>query len=211
MFSECHRPHQDHLGTRRLTLNEQIAGCARCPLRSRCEAVVCGENGSLYDSRSGIFLVGERADQEDELMQSPFSSRPGMLLFKLMMEAGVAPERCYRTLAVKCATRKASDVKAIHIRTCGTWLIHEIQALKPRVIVTLGAVPTRLLLNLPTKMRMEEVKGTFHSVTFPFLTTTVAPWYGANHILQRGKAVDRETVEFFKKVKHVCEAQVALP
>jgi DNA polymerase len=130
-------------------------------------------------------------------MGRPFEGREGRLLKKLLREAGLAD--VYLTLAVKCLPIPAKAVYQCNINACKTWLWKELQAVAPRVVVTLGPIPTRLLLKLKSSFRMQDVVGQFHDV--PFMSALVAPWYSPRWVLSHGSKADKQAVEFFKQVK----------
>jgi len=173
-------------------LLSEIAACSNCPLHSSC--LPLPPAGS---DKAAIMMVGERPDSEADLMREPFAGREGRLLDRLLKEAGLAREEVFLTYVVKCASKEEPSESTI--ATCKSWLWKEIQALRPRVIVTLGKLPTRLLLKLKKSVALKEVVGRFERVEF--MTALVAPWFHPAYILQRGKKVDAATVAFFKEVK----------
>lgn len=173
--------------------------CSKCPLRGGCGQVVWGAGPA--DAR--LLLVGETPGAEEDLMGEPFVSRDGRLLTRLLSDAGIARDRCYLTYAVKCDPGRTA-VTDDHVNACRGWLWQELKRVDPKVVVTLGKLPARLLLGLKKSFKMGDVAGEFRPVAY--MGAVVAPWYSPNHVLQRGRAADAEAVEFFKRVKEQLDA-----
>lgn len=153
-----------------------------------------------------FMFVGEKPDDEDELMESPFFSREGQLLRKLLNQSDIPLDDCYLTYAIKCRVNTVHTPARMmkFAKVCRHWLDLEIEQLKPKVIVTLGRIPASLLLNLKSKDSMSDVVARDWGV----LSRPVMPWYSPNHILQHGKKCDAATIEFLKKVKVVANADM---
>jgi uracil-DNA glycosylase family 4 len=167
--------------------------CRRCDRRSKCQQVVPG----VGPASASIMFVGEVADPEDDLLGRPHSGRAGQLLqVRLLPAAGIDPASCYFTLAVKCA---GAAVREQEVQACRGWLWQELQEVKPRVVVTLGAIPTRLLLRLKKSFKMGDVVGRFHAVDY--MSALIAPWYSPGWVLQRGKKDVGEAVRFLISIK----------
>lgn len=156
-------------------------GCDKCELSGN---VVWGR-GVV---RPALFLVGDYSTSEDDLMGRPFSGRGGDLVRKLLREAGIDPESCYFTNAVKCHPNENKAPKAGPVKACKNWLNIELEKVRPKAVVAMGGLASRVL-------KLKEVGGI--SVGEP----KVASWYSPGHILRCGRAVHDATVEFFKKVK----------
>jgi DNA polymerase len=138
-------------------------------------------------------LVGEHPGAEEDLIGEPFSDRAGALLKKLLADAGIASY--YATYAVKCWPNGKVPRKAERV-ACSAWLWAELRSVNPRVVISLGRVPSRLLLG--KQIVFEDVLGTFQHADY--MKASVAVWHSASHILSRGKKVTEETVSFFKSV-----------
>lgn len=174
-------------------LVEETKKCNRCPLHKSCNQVVGG-----LGPPASLFIVGEVSDKEDDIIGEPFSNVAGKLLRKLMTEAGLNTEDTYFTNSVKCKTKK---LMSNHIDSCKFWLWKELQLIKPRVVLTLGMLPTKLLLNLKSTFKMKDVVGNAHPVSY--IDANIFPWYHPNYIFNRGKDLDTKTVEFFKQIKEL--------
>ncbi|BBZ49044.1 uracil-DNA glycosylase [Mycobacterium heidelbergense] len=99
-------------------------------------------------------LVGEQPGDQEDRAGLPFVGPAGRLLARALDEAGIDPALTYQTNAVKHFkfTRKGGK-RRIHqkpsrteVVACRPWLIAEIEAVRPRVIVCLGATAAQSLL-----------------------------------------------------------------
>lgn len=68
-----------------------------------------------------------------------------------------------------------------------------------QVIITLGAIPTGLLLKLPKSFKLKEYLGK----TYSFQNKKLVPWYSASHLLIKGKKLEQETVKLFSTIKEI--------
>jgi DNA polymerase len=99
-------------------------------------------------------LVGEQPGDQEDRAGEPFVGPAGRLLARALEDAGIDPGLVYETNAVKHFkfTRKGGK-RRIHqkpgrteVVACRPWLIAEIDAVRPQVIVCLGATAAQSLL-----------------------------------------------------------------
>jgi DNA polymerase len=101
-----------------------------------------------------LMLVGEQPGDQEDRAGEPFVGPAGRLLARALEDAGIDPVLTYQTNAVKHFkfTRKGGK-RRIHqkpnrteVVACRPWLIAEIEAVAPEVIVCLGATAAQSLL-----------------------------------------------------------------
>jgi uracil-DNA glycosylase family protein len=121
---------------------KDIDACRRCPLWERATQGVPGEG----PRRARIMFVGEQPGDEEDLQGKPFVGPAGRLLRRAMVEAGIEADDAYVTNAVKHFSWEPRGKRRIHktpaqreIAACHDWLDAELSAVKPAVVVTLGA------------------------------------------------------------------------
>ncbi|MCV7090725.1 UdgX family uracil-DNA binding protein [Mycobacterium interjectum] len=131
-------------------LQAAAGGCHGCPLYADATQTVFGHG---YPG-APIMLVGEQPGDQEERAGLPFVGPAGRLLARALGDAGVDPALTYQTNAVKHFkfTRKGGK-RRIHqkpsrteVVACRPWLIAEIEAVRPQVIVCLGATAAQSLL-----------------------------------------------------------------
>ena len=130
------------------TLRRQAATCTRCPLYARATQTVFGEGVS-----GRLMLVGEQPGDVEDRAGRPFVGPAGTLLRELLAEAGIAEEETYVTNAVKHFKWRQGGKRRIHdkpnraeVDACGHWLTLELAAVRPRLVVCLGATAAQALL-----------------------------------------------------------------
>lgn len=141
-------------------LRREAAGCTRCPLHENATQTVFGE-GAV----GGLFLVGEQPGDVEDGEGRPFVGPAGRLLRELLTEAGIDEESCYVTNSVKHFKWRPVGKRRIHdkpnwaeIRACGHWLELELAAVRPALVVCLGATAAQALLGRAA--RVGKLRGT---------------------------------------------------
>ena len=131
----------------------QIDACRACPLGAqRIQAVPgCGSE------KAEVMFIGEGPGFKEDHEGKPFIGRSGQLLDKIMASIGLSRQTVYIANIVKCHPMKNPKDPESHgndrapspeeMAACRGWLEAQIRAIKPKVIVTLGAVPARALLD----------------------------------------------------------------
>jgi uracil-DNA glycosylase family protein len=158
-------------------LREAAAGCKACDLWKTGTQTVFGEG----TSKAEVMFVGEQpGDQEDQLGK-PFVGPAGKVLDQALEEAGIDRSLAYVTNVVKHFKWQARGKRRIHqkpnwreISACRPWLDAELEIVKPRVLVCLGATAAQALLGRDfrvTKRRGEPVE----SELAPVVIATVHP------------------------------------
>jgi len=172
---------------------EMVSDCDKCELRSKCNQVIAGHGPE--DAK--LMVVGEYPGSEEDLLGEPFVGRDGLLISKLLKQAGF--EKYYKTLAVKCESRTAPPEASI--QACKSWLRQEVESLRPKVILALGKTPTRLLLNLKKSLKLSDYLGKVHAVNYT--SAKIAVWHSSQLLLKSGQKSDIETVRFLTSLKEL--------
>ena len=126
-------------------------------------------------------LVGEQPGDQEDLAGEPFVGPAGQLLRAALEDAGFDPAEVYLTNAVKHFKWQARGKRRIHERpnreevlACRMWLDEEIAAVRPEMIVALGATAAGTLLGSAAKVTRD--RGTFVPSTLaPLVSLTVHP------------------------------------
>ena len=130
-------------------LAQAAAACRRCHLWEPATQVVFGEGPA--DAR--MMMVGEQPGDQEDLAGRPFVGPAGQLLDRAIKEAGIDRGTVYVTNAVKHFKFEPRGKRRIHakpdlaeIRACNVWLEEERRAVKPVLVVMLGATAARAVL-----------------------------------------------------------------
>jgi DNA polymerase len=153
-----------------------IEACRKCRLWERATQGVPGEGSR----KAALMFVGEQPGDAEDAVGRPFVGPAGQLLRRLLDEAGVDTETVYITNAVKHFSWEPRGKRRIHktptqreIAACHDWLDAEIAAIRPRVIVALGAVGLRALL--PGKATISGARGS--SLAHPSGAVVIATYH----------------------------------
>lgn len=149
--------------------------CKNCDLYKHGTQTVFGEGGQS----AKIMLVGEQPGNQEDLEGHPFVGPAGKLLDSALAEAGIDCKTVYVTNAVKHFKWEPRGKRRIHkkpnateIAACRPWLDAEIAAVKPRIIVCLGATAAQALLG--REFRVTQHRGEImESPLAPMVMATV--------------------------------------
>lgn len=123
-------------------LEREATGCTLCDLHHSRTKVVFGEG----DTDADLFILGDRPSRHDDLQGKPFVGGAGNILTNALADAGLTREECYVATVVKCLPIPASAMGRPEVEECAPYLLEQLGHVRPRVIVTLGAFVTQLLL-----------------------------------------------------------------
>ena len=123
-------------------LRAEAANCRACPLWKDATQTVFGEG----PQNAQIMLVGEQPGDKEDLAGKPFVGPAGQMLDRALDEAGIDRSKVYVTNAVKHFKFVSRGKIRLHqkpntaeIRACRPWYERERAALKPSLVVAMGA------------------------------------------------------------------------
>ena len=124
------------------TLREEAADCRACPLWKDATQTVFGEGPPT----ARIMLVGEQPGDKEDLAGKPFVGPAGQMLDRALEEAGIDRSKVYVTNAVKHFKFVPRGKIRLHqkpntpeIKACRQWYERELAAIKPDLVVAMGA------------------------------------------------------------------------
>jgi uracil-DNA glycosylase family protein len=158
-------------------LREAAAECTACHLYRNATQTVFGEGPET----AVVMLVGEQPGDVEDRAGHPFVGPAGKLLDRCLIDAGIDRSRTYVTNVVKHfkwvprgPRRIHSKPGSVEIEACFPWLEAEIAAVKPRVIVALGATAAQALFGRAFRVSKERGR-TVPSELAPYALATVHP------------------------------------
>ena len=141
-------------------LRKRAAGCRDCPLWANATQTVFGEG----NARARLMFVGEQPGDREDLEGHPFVGPAGRILSQAMDAAGIERDRVYITNAVKHFKWEPRGKRRLHkspaqreIEACYQWLQGEMDAIRPAVVVCLGATAAKTLLG--PRFRITQSRG----------------------------------------------------
>jgi uracil-DNA glycosylase family protein len=158
-------------------LQRAAAGCQACGLYRNATQTVFGDG----PRSASVMMVGEQPGDREDIEGEPFVGPAGRLLDKALADAGISRRDVYITNVVKHFKWKPRGKRRLHqkpnaeeIAACRPWLDGELQVVKPKVVVCLGATAAKALLG--PKFRVTKQRGEFVEPGFaPLATATVHP------------------------------------
>ena len=142
------------------SLRHAAEGCRGCDLWENATQTVFGEGAQ----KSTVMFVGEQPGDREDIVGKPFVGPAGRVLDEALAEAGIERSRVYVTNAVKHFRWVRRGKRRLHekpntqqVRACRPWLEAEIESVRPRLLVLMGATAAQSLLG-PT-FRVTQHRG----------------------------------------------------
>jgi DNA polymerase len=139
-------------------LNAAAHACRGCDLYKAATQVVFGAG----PRSARVMFVGEQPGDQEDRHGEPFVGPAGAVLQKAMEDAGIPRDTAYVTNAVKHFKWEPRGKRRIHkkpraseIKACRPWLDAELRAVKPRVVVCLGATAAQSMLGPQFKLMQQ--------------------------------------------------------
>lgn len=158
-------------------LSELAQQCRGCDLWERATQAVLGEGTPGAE----VMFVGEQPGNREDLEGRPFVGPAGKLLRGALAQAGIDRKQIYITNIVKHFKSTARGKLRIHkkpkaeeIAACRPWLEAEIERVRPKVIVCLGATAAHALISPDFRVSIQRGEM-MKSTTAPLITATVHP------------------------------------
>ena len=124
-------------------LNRECLGCVRCGLCETRTNLVFG----VGNEKSGIMLVGEGPGEQEDLQGVPFVGRAGQLLDDMLRMIDLDRTKVYIANVVKCRPPKNRDPLPEEEDACWGWLSRQIEIVQPRIIICLGRIAAKMLID----------------------------------------------------------------
>jgi uracil-DNA glycosylase len=146
----------------------RATGCDGCPLGSQKGLI--GPVLFRGDPNADLMFIGEAPGEDEDKTGEPFVGRSGKLLNKIVAAIGLEnPESVYFGNTCKCrpiapagSGKKNVPPKAESIKACRPFLDQEVEQVKPKLIVLLGAPAVKNVLPAVGKKKMGDIVGTLH-------------------------------------------------
>lgn len=130
-------------------IREALPSCKGCELYRFATQVVPGRGAK----KASLMLVGEQPGDQEDIQGEPFVGPAGGVLRKVLDELRIEVDDVYLTNAVKHFKFKQTGKRRLHesprmseITACKPWLRAELDAVKPAVVLCLGATAAKSLL-----------------------------------------------------------------
>jgi uracil-DNA glycosylase family 4 len=149
-------------------IREDLGDCTRCGLHKQGrKQIVFGVGNPTAE----LMFIGEAPGADEDLQGEPFVGRAGQLLNNMIKAMGLEREQVYIANIIKCRPPGNRTPERDECETCSPFLMRQIEVIKPKAIVALGAVAAKTLLAINAPMtelrgRWYDFRGTKLAVTY---------------------------------------------
>lgn len=179
------------------TVRAELGDCQRCGLGASRTKLVYG----VGNPNARLVLVGEAPGREEDLQGEPFVGEAGRLLDKILQAMGMRREDVYICNVLKCRPPNNRDPFPEEVATCEAFLVRQIAAIRPQVIIGLGRFAVHSLLK--TKAPISKLRGEWQEYQNIPLMPTYHPAY-----LLRNPEGKRDVWEDMKQVLRRLQSDV---
>lgn len=162
-------------------IRSQALVCKLCPLSENRTNTVFGDG--MIPTK--VMFIGEAPGADEDIQGLPFVGRAGHLLDQILQEINWNRKDMYITNIVKCRPPENRAPLPHEISKCNKYLKFQIDYIKPKLIVLLGAVSVQTILGIfiPNIKSMKEMRGNIYE----FNGLKYLPTYHPAYILRNQK------------------------
>jgi uracil-DNA glycosylase len=151
-------------------IREDLGDCTRCRLHQQGrKQIVFGVGNPNAD----LMFIGEAPGADEDQQGEPFVGRAGQLLNNMIKAMGLQREDVYIANIIKCRPPGNRTPERDECETCSPFLMRQIEVIRPKVIVALGAVAAKTLLAINAPM--SELRGHWYDFRGTRLAVTYHP------------------------------------
>lgn len=181
------------------TIREDIGDCTRCKLhKAGRHHIVFG----VGNPQAELMFVGEAPGRDEDLQGTPFVGRAGQKLTQIIEAIGLKRDDVYIANVIKCRPPENRNPDPDEVETCEPFLVRQIDAIHPKVIVALGTFAARSLLK--TADPISRLRGRVYDYRGAKLVPTFHPAF-----LLRNPGCRRDVWEDMKKVRGLLSGEQA--
>lgn len=129
-------------------LEESIINCKNCKLCTNRRNIVLGEG----NKNAQIMFIGDGPRTEEDIQGKPFVGKDGQLMDRAFEGIGLDKNKIYITNLIKCRIPNNKILEKEEITECLNYLRNEVILIKPKIIVLLGNVVLKNILNKDLEM-----------------------------------------------------------
>src|SRR5579859_4966507 len=171
--------------------------CTRCKLHRGRTKLVFGDG----NPKAELVFVGEGPGRDEDQQGLPFVGRAGKLLTQMIEAMGLQRKDVYICNVVKCRPPENRTPEKEEVETCSPFLLRQLDAIAPKVIVCLGSIAAQTLLE--TNRGISHFRGEWMDFRRTKLMATYHPAY-----LLRNPSAKGEVWKDLQKVMAVLGLQL---
>ncbi len=167
LFESFSRVADDNL----LKIRTDLGECTRCKLHRTRNKIVFGDG----NPKAELVFVGEGPGHDEDMQGLPFVGRAGKLLTQMIEAMGLQRKDVYICNVVKCRPPENRAPEKDEVAECSPFLLRQIDAIAPKVIVCLGATAAKTILE--TDRGISQFRGQWLEFRGRKLMATYHPAY----------------------------------
>jgi DNA polymerase len=173
----------------------EVAACRRCGLHAGRRNAVPGEGAE----KPLVLVVGEGPGADEDRTGRPFVGAAGKYLDKWLAAVELSREaNCFIANVVKCRPPGNRDPQPEEAAACRPFLERQIELLRPRAILTVGRIASRLLLG------REDPIGALRGRAYEYQGVPLVPTFHPSAVL-RDASLRRAVWEDLKRLKSILD------
>ena len=129
-------------------LCERVSQCTRCALHTTRTQTVFARGCP----QASLMIIGEAPGFHEDKQGEPFVGRAGLLLDKMLLSIGLSPQDVYIANVLKCRPPNNRDPNREEIEQCQGFLMEQIAAVNPKVILAVGRFAGQFIVNRPDSL-----------------------------------------------------------
>jgi uracil-DNA glycosylase len=180
-------------------VREELGDCRRCKLAAGRSLIVFGDGAP----RASLMFIGEGPGAEEDRQGLPFVGAAGQLLNNMLSKLGLKREEVYIANVVKCRPPGNREPEADEVGACLPFLKRQIEAIRPRVIITLGRVATQALLG--TQAPLTRLRGNWQR----YRQIPVMPTFHPSYLLRFPKERHKTWEDMQQVMEHLASHETA--
>jgi uracil-DNA glycosylase len=154
-----------------LKIREDLGECTRCKLHKTRHSIVFGDG----NPKAQLVFVGEGPGHDEDMQGLPFVGRAGKLLTQMIEAMGLQRSDVYICNVVKCRPPENRQPEKDEVAECSPFLMRQIDAIAPKVIVCLGSTAAQTILE--TNRGISQFRGQWLEFRGRKLMATYHPAY----------------------------------
>ena len=137
-------------------LGVEVATCKQCPLHASRKQTVFG----VGPASARLMFIGEAPGEREEQQGEPFVGPAGQLLNAMLRAIDLKREDAYIANILKCRPPGNRDPAPAEMQACTTFLLRQLDLVKPQLVVALGCAAAQYLLR--TTVPLGRLRGRVH-------------------------------------------------
>jgi len=154
---------------------DEVASCRRCPDLVDTRTLTVPGQGN---PRADLMFIGEGPGADEDKQGLAFVGRAGQLLTKMVEAIGMTREEVFIGNILKCRPPGNRNPAPEEEANCAPYLARQIEIIRPKVIVALGGVAAKYLLQ--TSDGITRLRGRF----YPYMGAQLMPTFHPAYVLR---------------------------